>query len=196
MLLKRQKLHQSRSWLHWRTSSGTLALVLLCLWSPFGGPVRAQQTQACDASQFQGNISSIGPSYPASSCSTCVFPSWQAVSIDTTKLLQLDLTGKWLYMLGDSTTAQLHGELLAYLDEPQVRPPSFAISHLAKHLPSFVNSPVFVAAEIVVSTSLHPLHCFEHSNGSLAIHVAGQADGPPACRLSRTRGMTPPVKLP
>ena len=66
-------------------------------------------------------MSSIGASYPASTCPTCVFPSWQAVTIDTTKILQLDLTRKWVYMLGDSTTSQLHEELLSYLDEPQVR---------------------------------------------------------------------------
>ena len=98
----------------------SLALLLLFVFCILAERAGAQQKQACDISQFQGNLSSIGPSYPTS-CKTCVFPSWQAVSLDTTAILQLDLTGKWLYMLGDSTTKQLHEQLLGYLDEPQVR---------------------------------------------------------------------------
>ena len=114
-----KKPHLSRSQSHRRTILPSLVLLALLSSCTLGELVEAQQKQACDISQFQGNRSSIGSSYPAS-CTTCVFPSWQAVSLDTTAILQLDLTGKWLYMLGDSTTMQLHEALLGYLDEPQV----------------------------------------------------------------------------
>ena len=121
MLTRWHRPHQGRLCEHRSANIGSISIVALSILCPFGVLVEGQQTQACDVSQFQGTISSIGASYPASSCLTCVFPSWQAVTIDTTKILQLDLTGKWVYMLGDSTTSQLHEQLLSYLDEPQVR---------------------------------------------------------------------------
>jgi hypothetical protein len=119
MILYCSRLHRrpSRGSLQRKASlTVLLALTLGSTWQR----ADAQQKQACNLSQFQGNASSIGPEYPASSCKTCVFPSWSDVSLDTTSILQLDLTGKWLYMLGDSTTHQLHEELLSYLDEPLV----------------------------------------------------------------------------
>ena len=121
LLMNCTKRHLSRLQPHRRTSWRSLVLLALVSACTLGELAEAQQKQACDVSQFQGNYSSIGSSYPTS-CATCVFPSWQAVSLDTTAILQLDLTGKWLYMLGDSTTMQLHEALLGYLDEPQVCP--------------------------------------------------------------------------
>lgn len=115
----------------------SLSIIALSIFCSFGVLVGGQQTQACDAAQFQGAVSSIGVSYPASSCPTCVFPSWQAVTIDTTKILQLDLTRKWVYMLGDSTTSQLHEELLSYLDEPQVRL-DMLLAFLMLHNPAMI----------------------------------------------------------
>ena len=122
MLLKWYRPHRGIARGHRLADIGSLSILTLSIFCSLEVLVGGQQTQACDASQFQGAVSSIGASYPAASCSTCVFPSWQAVTIDTTKILQLDLTRKWVYMLGDSTTSQLHEELLSYLDEPQVRP--------------------------------------------------------------------------
>lgn len=121
MLLHCHRLHRRRLLRHRLAKLEYSLLLILVISCFFAELAEAQQRQACNLSQFQGNGSSIGTSYPTSSCTTCVFPSWQAVSLDTTKILQLDLTGKWLYMLGDSTTSQLHEELLGYLDEPQVR---------------------------------------------------------------------------
>ena len=115
-----RRLRISRPRLHRCTDLRSLLVLALLVSCTLGENAEAQRKQACDVSQFQGSQSSIGASYPIS-CTTCVFPSWQAVSLVTTAILQLDLTGKWLYMLGDSTTKQLHTELLDYLDEPQVR---------------------------------------------------------------------------
>jgi hypothetical protein len=82
----------------------------------------AQGVQSCDISAFQGNVSASDGPYPALACQTCVFPVYQCVNgLDTTKILLLELSNKWIYFLGDSTTRQLHEQFLAYLDEPQVR---------------------------------------------------------------------------
>lgn len=82
----------------------------------------AQGVQSCDISAFQGNVSASDGPYPALACQTCVFPVYQRVNgLDTTKILLLELSNKWIYFLGDSTTRQLHEQFLAYLDEPQVR---------------------------------------------------------------------------
>lgn len=132
MLLCCSRPHGCPSRICLRRKPGLTLLLVLTLGSTWQR-ADAQQKQACNLSQFQGNVSSIGPAYPASSCKTCVFPSWSDVSLDTTSILQLDLTGKWLYMLGDSTTQQLHEELLSYLDEPLVSL-NHGISHLAKDL--------------------------------------------------------------
>ena len=121
MLTRWHRPRRGRVCEHRFANIGSLPIVALSILCPSEVLVGGQQTQACDVTQFQGTTSSIGSSYPASSCPTCVFPSWQAVTIDTTKILQLDLTRKWVYMLGDSTTSQLHEQLLSYLDEPQVR---------------------------------------------------------------------------
>lgn len=81
----------------------------------------AQETQTCDITAFQGSVSAPDGPYPASACQTCVFPTYARVNgLDTTKILQVDLSNKWIYFLGDSTTKQLHEQFLAYLDEPQV----------------------------------------------------------------------------
>lgn len=80
----------------------------------------AQYTQTCDITAFQGNVSAPGGPYPALACQTCVFPTYARVNgLDTTIILQADLSNKWIYFLGDSTTKQLHEQFLAYLDEPQ-----------------------------------------------------------------------------
>ncbi len=81
----------------------------------------AQGSQSCEISAFQGNVSASDGPYPALACQTCVFPVYQRVNgLDTTKILHLELSNKWMYFLGDSTTRQLHEQFLAYLDEPQV----------------------------------------------------------------------------
>ena len=64
------------------------------------------------------------------------------MSLDTTAILRLDLTGKWLYMLGDSTTMQLHEELLVYLDEPQVRLDTSLLVIVAAQLAALIASSV------------------------------------------------------
>ncbi len=88
----------------------------------------AQDTQTCDIAAFQGSVSAPDGPYPALACQTCVFPTYARVNgLDTTKILQLDLSNKWIYFLGDSTTKQLHEQFLAYLDEPQV--PCQYVSH-------------------------------------------------------------------
>ena len=132
MLLYCSRPHGCHSRTCLRRKIGLTLLLVLTLGSTWQR-ADAQQKQACNLSQFQGNVSSIGSKYPTNSCKTCVFPSWSDVSLDTTSILQLDLTGKWLYMLGDSTTQQLHEELLSYLDEPLVSL-IYGISHLAKAL--------------------------------------------------------------
>lgn len=93
-----------------------LALVLLVNQISF-----QQDSQTCDISAFQGNVSALNAPNPGLACQTCVFPVYQRVNgLDTTKILHLELSNKWIYFLGDSTTRQLHEQFLAYLDEPQV----------------------------------------------------------------------------
>ena len=157
VLMNCKKPHLSRLQSHRRTYLRSLVLLALLSSCTLGELAEAQQKQACDVSQFQGNHSSIGSSYPTS-CATCVFPSWQAVFLDTAAILQLDLTGKWLYMLGDSTTMQLHEALLGYLDEPQVVPASRVL--------------VTIAAQRSLRTASSACHacyteCHEHVEASL-----------------------------
>ena len=51
-----------------------------------------------------------------------MFPSYQAVNaMDGSGLAPLDLSNKWVYLLGDSTMAQLHEQMTDYMDTASVR---------------------------------------------------------------------------